>query len=307
VLNLEAEIREFAPAGQAELLIAREQREIFSIHPELRVLSWLGAILIATGAGVLLARNIDRIGPVVLAGGIGLAAAAAYAYAFWRKSTSRSSLVDEYVLLLAALLLSADLAYIEGQFHLLDHGWPRHLLLLTIVHGLAAYYFASRTLLSLSLAALAGWMGIEQRVDAIFDSSVETGLRSFACAALILVWRAGHGRWKAEPDFIRVFEHFAANLALAGSVMLAADRQARWIGVAIALLLAAIVIRHAFIVRSEIFAIYAYVYAVIALMIVLANLRLPDEILTAMFAVTFIAAIAGLFVLHNRYRRERPA
>lgn len=289
---------------EAARLIAREKREVFSLHPELRVVSWMGAVLVAAGAGILLAQNLDRIGPAVLATAVGAGAAAAYAYAAWRRALNRTSLVDEYVLLLAALLFSADLAYIEGQFHLLDHGWPRHLLLAAVVHGLTAYYFGSRTLLTLSLAALAAWMGVEQRVGAVFDSTTETAVRALATSLLIVMWRATHVRIGAHQEFGRVFEHFAANLALIASITLAADEATRAPGVLLALALAAAVIYHGFRVRSETFVIYAYVYAVIAAMILIGDLTGHDQIVFALFFAAFVVAIAGLFRLHSAYRRR---
>jgi hypothetical protein len=211
MLDLSAEMERL---GAPPAALARERREIFSIYPELRALSWGGAVLIAAGAGVLLSKNLDRIGPVVLATAVFIAAAVAYGYAIWRKRTSRTSLVDEYILILGALLLSADLAYIEGQFHLLDHGWPRHLLLLMLVHAAGAYYFGSRTLLSLSLAALAAWMGIEQRVEAVFDSTTETAVRAMVTAAMVLLWRAADLRWRKERTFERVFERGCSSTSL---------------------------------------------------------------------------------------------
>src|SRR5687767_5177197 len=224
MLDLSAEMEKL---GATPAALARERKEVFSIFPELRALSWGGALLIAAGAGVLLSKNLDRIGPVALATAVFIAAAVAYGYAIWRKRTSRTSLVDEYILILGALLLSADLAYIEGQFHLLDHGWPRHLLLLTLVHAAGAYYFGSRTLLSLSMAALAAWMGIEQRVETVFDSTTETAIRAMVTAAMVLLWRAADLRWRKERTFERVFEHFAASLALAGGLMLVFDSDTR--------------------------------------------------------------------------------
>ena len=310
MLDLSPEIQALRDSGaippeEAARLIARERREVFSIHPELRAASWAGAVLIATGAAILLARNFARIGPVTLASGVGLAAAAAYVYAIWRRRASRASLVDEYVLLLGALLLSADLAYIEGEFHLLDHGWPRHLLVLAIVHGLTAYYFDSKTLLSLSLAALAAWMGIEQRVDELFSASVDTALRAYVCSTAIVMWRYGHAHWNARQKFERVFEHFAANLALGGSLVLAIDDTSRMTGVIATLGIAALVTAHAFRTRSEAFAIYAYVYAVIAVLILIADIGHADEWTAGAMAIAFVASIAGLFRLRFEYRRRQ--
>ncbi len=308
MLDLSAEMERL---GATPAALARERREVFSIFPELRAMSWGGATLIATGAGVLLSRNLDRIGPFALATAVLVAAAAAYGYAIWRKRSARTSLVDEYILLLGALLLSADLGYIEAQFHLLDHGWPRHLLVLTVIHAAGAYYFGSRTLLALSLMALTAWMGIERRVDAVFDSGTETGIRAMVTAAMILLWRAADSRWRgarATPpahSFQRVFEHAAANVALAGAMMLVFQNGTRFIGTVIVLAFAAFTMRYGFKVRVESFVIYAYAYAALAVLVLGADLIRVDELIMLFLIVASIAAIAGLFFLHSEFRRRK--
>lgn len=310
MLSLEPEIAELVQSGaisqrDAAPLIARERREIFSLHPELRALSWGGAMMIAAGAGILLAQNLDRIGPVVLATGVAIASGIAYGYAFWRRRTSRTSLVDDYILLLGALLFSADVAFIEGRFHLLDHGWPRHLLVLAVVHGVTAYYFHSRLLLSLSVTALAAWMGIEQRVGTVFRSTTDTAMRAFACSALIVIWRLGHRQCRAPQPFERILEHFAANLALVGGVMLMADDDMRFLGGFMTIVLAGLVIVHGFLVGSEPFVIYSYVYGVAAVMVLVAELMGGiDAGGCGVFLVLLVIAIAGLFRLHDVFRER---
>src|SRR5258706_16154334 len=94
-----------APA--AARLIAIERREAVSIYPELRLLTWAGVMLISWGVGLYISKHLDDIGPLAIAAVIGLAAAACYAWAYWKRSR-KAALVDDYVLLLAALLASAD-------------------------------------------------------------------------------------------------------------------------------------------------------------------------------------------------------
>lgn len=312
MLDLSEEMEQL---GATPAALARERREIFSIFPELRAMSWGGATLIAAGAGVLLSRNLDRIGPVALAAAVFIAAAAAYGYAIWRRRSSRISLVDEYILLLGALLLSADLAYIETQFHLLEHGWPRHLLLLALLHAAGAYSFGSRTLLALALMALAAWMGIERRVGAVFDSGTETAVRAMVTAAIILLWRAADARWRTLRNeapatspgnpFERVFDHAAANVALAGAMMLVLQEGTRFTGAIIVLAFAAATMRYGFELRAESFIIYAYAYAVLAVLVLGADLIGVDELILLFLIVASIAAIAGLFLLHNEFRRRK--
>src|SRR5437588_3051224 len=186
LISLEPELAQLPGTGA---LIARERRDAVSIYPELRILTWAGVMLISTGVGVYITKHLDDIGPLAIAAAIGLAAAACYAWAYWKRSRT-ASLADDYVLLLAALLASADVGYIEHHYHLLGNSWPRHFLLLAILHAATAYFFQSRLVLSLSVASLAAWLGIERRsVDAIFEAPVATAGRAFVCAAIVVAWR----------------------------------------------------------------------------------------------------------------------
>src|SRR5262245_62076924 len=76
-------------------------------------------------------------------------------------------------------LCSSVPGYVEWQFHLLDHGWPRQFLVLAVVHGVAAYVLGSRTLLALSIFALAAWLEIEPRVRTMFEWSTDISIRAF--------------------------------------------------------------------------------------------------------------------------------
>jgi hypothetical protein len=298
VLSFERELRQFEGTGRLQAL---ERRDVFSIYPELRALSWAGAMLIAAGVSVLVSKNFDRIGPVVLAGAVAFAAAACYAYTGWRRHAGRESLADDFVLLLGALLLSADLAYVESQFHLLDRGWPRHFLILALAHGACAYLYESRVLIALSISALAAWMGVEQRPETVFDASVETAVRAFLCAGVVAVWRAGN----RKEAFERVFDHFIANLLLFGALVLTFQSGTRPLGTLLTLIAAAAVIAFGFRKRSEVFILYAYVYGVIAVDVFVVDLIETNTEAVLLFLIgSTIAAIAGLFVLHARFRKS---
>jgi len=274
------------------------------VHREVRGMAWAGALAIATGVAILVSKNLDRIGPVVLAAAIAIAALACYAFS--ALSRNRNTAITDYITLLGALLISVDVAYVESQFHLLDRGWPRHFLILAVLHGIAAYFFDSRTVLSLSISALAAWLGVEGNVDTLFRESelANTGLRAFVACAAVSLWRAIDLRFRASRTFERVFEHAAANLALLGGLLLTIDDRWRLGGLLITLAVAAAVIVFAFRRGSEPFAIYAYIYAVIALDIVIVEALDEDVFITLYLIVSTIAAIAGLFVLHNRFRRH---
>lgn len=302
MISLEPEIVEFRDAGRitsdrAAPLIAAERREIVSLQAEVRVLAWLGVMLVASGVSVFVSKNLDRIGPVAVATALAMASAGCYLDSTWRRAHSRTSYLSDYVLLLGALLLSTDVGYVEHQFHLLGPEWPKHFLLLAIVHGATAYLFSSAALLSLSIASLAAWLGMERNVDTFFDMSTGTAMRAFACAGIVASWRVANRR----PEFESVFDHFIATLALWGGLILTFDEETRNVGVIVVIAFAALTVAHGFRKRAETFVIYAYICAVIAIDVLLSPRGRVAALLYMI--ISTIVAIAGLFVLHRRFRR----
>jgi hypothetical protein len=290
-------------AETAAGLIARERREAVSIYPELRILTWAGVMLISTGVGVYIAKHLDDIGPLAIAALIGLAAAGCYAWAYWKRSRT-ASLVDDYVLLLAALLASADIGYIEHHYHLLGNSWPRHFLFLAILHAATAYYFRSRLVLSLAVASLAAWLGIERRsADAIFESPTSTAGRAFLCAAIVVAWRAIDRKLRPATTFSSLFDHFATNLAFWGSLILAFKDETRLLGCAIAIVLAAASMLYARRTREGTFVIYAWVYGTIAVDMLVCDALREGVLIAFYMLISTVAAIVGLFLSHARLRR----
>lgn len=303
MLSYEPELEQLRPLlgdSTTNTLIARERRQVFSLHPELRILSWGGAMLLATAAGLVLKNNLDRIGPLVLALLIGIAAAGCYAFVWWRRA--RASVVHDYVLLLGALLVSADVAFIESQLHLLGDAWHRHFLILAIVHGVAAYLFRSRLLLSLSIVAVTAWLGVRETP---FGNATDYAMRAFGCAALLLMWRAVHQRYETQTpprDFAPTLEHFAANVAFAGTIALMFDDETRVYGCLFALVVAAAVIFWGMRTRRETFVLYAFLYAVLAVDVLFAEIVDEAGLIFFFIVLSVIGAIVTLFAIHSRVK-----
>jgi hypothetical protein len=306
MFSVAGEIAELRDSGaiSAELaapLIAREKREVVSVYAELRFLTWAGVMLVVTGVGVLVKNHLDEIGPLAIAVGIGAAAAGCYAWATYKRKRA-VSLVDDYILLLAALLLSADLGYIERTWHLLGANWKEHLLVLAVIHGVTAYIFGSRLVLSVSITSLAAFLGVQRSLDTIWGSSREIALRGFICAAIVLAWRFIDGRYRKDRKFTPVFDHYAANLAFWSALILSAGKDLRLLGCLIALVLAVASATYGVKTRSEMFLIYACVYGVIALDI--ASVDLVAGLAPFFIMMSSMAAIVSLFVIHAKMRKE---
>jgi hypothetical protein len=170
--------------------------ELVSVYHEIRLLLWAGVFLAATGAGILVKENLERIGPVVIAVVLGIAAGAALAWVArnappfsWEQTAPRHVAFD-YVLLLGVLLAAADLAFIEAQFTPLGREWPWHLLIVAILMAFLALRYDSRTVFSLALSTFAAWRGVSvtQIETSLWrDLEVSVRLNALACGVLFIL------------------------------------------------------------------------------------------------------------------------
>ena len=274
VHTLEPELRTLHADGTiddatAARALARDRGQVFSLHPQLRATLYAGVLLVMSGVGIVLARNLERIGPLGIVLAMALVAAACAMPAVRAKRAGRArDVAGEYLLLLAVLLGSADLAYAERQFALLGPLWSWHLLLLAVVHAAIAYGFASPLVLTASLAALAGWFGVTGTPgDALHlsYSTPELGARALACAAVIVAWRYTDRRAQPDSRFSDVFDHFAANLAFWGAIAWCGEWP--WLAAGLPLLatLAYASVRRGLATGREVFLVYSIVYAAIGL------------------------------------------
>lgn len=311
--SLEQELRELGSAGALDEAgmahaVALERRALFSVFDELRALLYAAVALVVSGVGILVKEHLDRIGPLTLVFALGVAGAACYIPAIRAKSNANDlSAVADYLLLLGALIVSADLGYAESQFHWLGANWSRHLLLLGAFHGFTAYALRSRLVLSVALTSLAGWFGIERGPENLSPwhfATPELGLRALVCSAFMLAWRAIDRRACAAA-FGEVLGHFAANLAFWGAVGWCASAPTRVVGVLTLSLLAAIAVQRALRSGAESFAVYGVGYTALGLSVVVVqvtDLRLFGA--TLVLGIVFIAA-AALRHLHDVLKESR--
>ena len=290
--------------------LARDRGQVFSLHAELRVILYAGVLLVMAGMGIVLARNLDRIGPLAIVLAVALVAVACAVPAVRAKLAGRAlTNAGDYLLLLAVLLGSANLAYAERQFTLLGPFWSWHLLLLAVIHAAIAYAFGSSLVLAASLAALAGWFGVGGTPgDALrFSYSSPTlGARALVCAAVIAAWRYADRRARPNTRFSDVLDHFATNLAFWGAITWCLEWP--WLAAGLPLLAA---LAYASVLRGlnagrEAFLVYGVGYAAIG--IGAAVLPRIHGITTSLgFALVVVCvAAAALWQLRRRLRVPVP-
>jgi hypothetical protein len=292
-----------------ELPAQLESGRIFSLHRELLIALYGCVTAVIGGVGLLVRNNLDHIGPVTLTAALLLAAALCYATAIrtQRRGTARS-IAGDYVLLLGALLLSAAVGYAEVQFHLLGTGWSRHLLLLAVVHAGTAYALDSKLVLSVALTSFAGWLGAEASFGNLWEPQralLGLGWRTLACAVVFRAAGAAHRHWQARPDFLDVFEHFAANFGFWGALALLFDAPTRWIGAALLAALAIYVGIVGFRRGRETFVLYAIGYATLGLAW-LEGVLIDDRLLELLVVLlTLIGAVVLLWRVRAQMKADR--
>ncbi len=290
----------------ASRVMALDSGAIFSLFEELRVALYLAVALIVTGLGIVIEKNLDRIGPITFIVALALVAAACYAPAIRAQLKGRTrSIGSDYLLLLGALILSADLGYAEMRFDWFGAQWSWHLLILAMVHAVTAYLLNSRLVLAAALTAFAGWLGISRYsgdLGQIYLATLEMSWRAFICAGAILVWRAAHVRLGARQAFTEVFDHFIANLAFWAALIWCSNRLMRLPGVVLITALAVLAIRRGMRTRQEIFVVYGVGYGAWGYCILSSEVihgRLVEPIATLIIVV---GAAVLLWTLHGRLK-----
>jgi hypothetical protein len=212
------------PAERAPLLTRVARGELVSVRVELRLLLYIGVLVVTSGVGLLVKENLDRIGPVAIAAALGLAAAAAIGWV-WRGSppftwerVESPHLAFDYILLLGVLLAAADLAYIEARFTPLGTAWPWHLLIVALFAAAVAVRFDSRVVFSLALATFAAWQGVSMEEFGLGVLAGEGPARwtSIGCGVFFVVLGIAMARTDRKAHFEPVAVHLGWLLVLGG-------------------------------------------------------------------------------------------
>lgn len=299
------------PPAKAPELLRVARGELLSVHGELRALLYAGVLLLTGGVGLLVKENLDRIGPLAIAVGIGLAAAAALAWVIakappfsWGPVPS-PNLAFDYMLLLGVLLAGADLAYVEVQFTPLGAHWAWHLLIVAVLTGLAAFRFDSRVVFSLSLSTFAAWRGVSVAFFGATLLKEENAVRWNAIACGVLFVALGWGLVRSGRK--AHFEPVAANLGwllvlggLASGMLASGNAGMAWSGAL--LLVGAALATGAF--RARRFPLFAYgVLAAYAGLSYLVIEGLDLEMMGCFwFSITSLLLILGLLFAQRRMR-----
>jgi hypothetical protein len=197
--------------------------ELVSVHADLRALLYASVLVTMAGVSILVAQNVDRLGPVAIASALAVAAAACLLWVArraapfsWGEAASPHLALD-YVLLLGVLLTGATLAYVEANFTALGRAWPWHLFIVSMLALVLAVRYDSRVVFSLALSTFAAWRGVRTSlVDAVlFNRPSALRAEAILCGVAFLALGVALVRLRRKPHFEPVAVHLGWLLVLA--------------------------------------------------------------------------------------------
>ena len=195
---------------------------LFSIHWELKILLYLGVMMLSTGLGILIYKNIDTISHQGLLAGIGLLSIICFIWCYRNKERfspekveSTNSLFD-YILLLGTLSFLSFVGYLQFQYEVFGTLYGMATFFPMLVLFITAYYFDHLGILTMAIANLALWMGISVTPKQLLESGDFNNERAiytyFVLGIFLLGLGYGSERYHFKKHFFFTYHHFGIHL-----------------------------------------------------------------------------------------------
>jgi hypothetical protein len=284
-------------------------KPLFSLHWELKTILYLGVLLLSSGIGILIYKNMDRIGHQAVLIFIALVCAGSFYYCLKKKlpfslqKTASPNVFFDYILLLACLTFISFTGYIQFQYQVFGIRFGLATFIPMIVLFFSAYYFDNLAILSIAITSFAAWAGIVvtpakilQQNDFNSTPIIATGL---AIAIILLLAALITKKRNLKAHFEFTYTNFGIHLLFI-SCLAAMFNFSAWHLVWFLFLIAISYFFYQKAVKERSFyfllllSLYGYIglsYVVIRLLFYTANLDIGGVYLACMY---FIASAIGL-------------
>jgi len=286
----------------------RLKNPLISVHWELKTLLYLGVLLLSTGLGILIYKNIDTIGHQAILTFIALISIGSFAWCFRKanpfaryKAISPGAVFD-YVLLLGCLSMLSFLGYLQFQYEVFGTNYGLATLLPMLVLFYMAYRFDHLGVLGLAITNLGLWMGVTSDPYQLLTGNLgHINVIVTALALGLILLSAGYlsERYQFKSHFKFTYQHFGLNIsfiALIAGYLIDHFPLIRLVWAVAIFVLGAILFRDAFKNKSFYFLILIllYLYAAVSIMVfpVLVNL---DIVVCFMYFI--ISAVCMIVIL----------
>lgn len=168
-------------AGEEESVERYETVKHFSIYYEMQTLVSVGVILICAASGILLYKNIDTLGHLILVVACGLISVLCFAFCIWKKQNQLNYTYYDNILYLGNVMLVTCVGYWQYQYAVFGTHDQLAALVPAVLVSIAAYFFYDRAVLSLAITLWAAYLGLTISLPALIMG------RNFQSLYLIVV------------------------------------------------------------------------------------------------------------------------
>ena len=195
---------------------------LFSLHWELKTLLYLGVMLLSTGLGILIYKNIDSISHQVVLLAIAAISSGCFYWCLKNKMPYSNTKVlapnsfFDYILLLGTLSFLTFVGYLQFQFEVFGTHFGLATFIPMLVLFFVAYYFDHLGILTMAIANLAIWMGVSVTPKHLLqdaDFASERIIYTYLILGLCLL-AGGYltKRYKIKPHFFFSYHHYGVHL-----------------------------------------------------------------------------------------------
>lgn len=193
---------------------------LFSLFWQLRILLYLGVLLLTGGLGILVYKNIDTIGHQAILASIAAITIGSFFYCIrkkrpfsWKYADSPNPYFD-YILLLGCLSLLIFLGYLQYAYNVFGDNYGLATFIPMVILFITAYYFDHLGVLSLAITNLAAWAGIALTPMTILKENNFTTPRLIYTGILLGAILLAAGRLSKQKSLKPHFETTYTNFGL---------------------------------------------------------------------------------------------
>jgi hypothetical protein len=195
---------------------------LFSVHWEVKTLLYVGILLLTTGLGILVYKNIDSIGHQFVLLFIALITAGCFAYCFKNKMPFNAAKVQslnsvfDYLLLLGTLSFLIFVGYLQYQYNVFGNNYGMATFIPMLALFYIAYSFDHAGILNMAITNLGIWMGVSvtpKQLLAYHTFNSETIIYTylgFGIILLIAAWLTEKFSFKKHFKFS--YQHYGIHI-----------------------------------------------------------------------------------------------
>jgi hypothetical protein len=178
--------------------------------------------LFTSGIGILIYENIDSIGHIAILSLLLIVTVICYyfsfknAVGFQKQQTNFENPLFDYLILAAILLSCIFIGYLQFQYTTFGTHYGLATLIPTAIALFCAYYFDSKSILSIAITGLAAYIGLSVSPQALlnndFQQSDSLSYSAIALGLVLIVWSIYSTKIDLKKHFSLVFLTFALHL-----------------------------------------------------------------------------------------------